>query len=1313
MAEGKAPLNFQGRFDGKGMIVDFKKVLKQMEDDQEKMMERVAKKSEEIQKLLSNNIRHKTNTDPVTTAVAPGVVKSLNEAHVALGALSGKAQEAYERLASLRTQSQTLSEAKRHLVKQLKNGEITAEQYEKQLAAIERQQFLVRTSLQNLNRELTQNIKLENVAAGSLEEARIKLAQLERQIITTGGAMDGSNPKIQEMIQSHQKLRSEVEALEHQMGNHKRNVGNYASGWNGLQHSINQISRELPAFAVSAHMGFLAISNNLPILADEIKRVRVENAELTKSGEKGVPVWRRLLSSILSWQTALSLAITATVVYGREIGNWITSLFQGKKAIDAVKSSQESLSKAMEATEYTSAVKSVHELRTNLDLAKDGMLSKKDVVDQYNDSMGRTVGQVKTLAEVEASLVNNADRYVQMMLYKAAATQALEEASKHAVEAAKAMAKSDEEAVSYILSGTQGMMNANTGRTFYEDAADRARTRQAEKENEHKDVMLGIAEDFQRKAAEIFKEGGFTSFFGGDGGRNAARREEQEYRRLMERITDLDSEYARRAMESDLAEQQALRDKFADVRKEIQKFNANPNNKIKITLDQLDGIQERAESQLLYKQQTTALVKELEAQRDLWEDYEAWRLELGEQSANERYANELDVATSFKDRLAQEIASIGTMLTASIAGGADAPKLTGVEEERLKQLQEMMRQIESQEQKRRDDNLKRLYADYASFEQKRIKARARANKDIADLDEDGKKRRLKALEDELAEIYRMEVEGDAELQEFLKVADNAGSAIALRAMKHGKEAAMRLIDGFTKDPQVQARLRKEFAEFFDKGIAALEVENFGNVVQLVEGFDRLVQSAEQFDGTLSTALKTIGSMVSQVGQLAKTLGDTMGELGGNLSKGGGYMAIVGALFSAFGTMINISEARSERVVEHQREMGRLQIQQLDATTRLLERQLQLVQEIYGTERVYSYARVISDTTQTISDGLAEVAGKTFAVYTGTGLNQDGVARFNQEFKGSLAELDAAIKESEKKSKNFWNIVTGTSSTHSRDAMALRKMREAFLNGQQWSIGFDHISDITQEGINEIYEILEKGGLGDVVESQLKNIVEQWELWRDAMNQLNQELTGTTFQSITDEIVGMFREGKTAAEDFANSFEKLMQNAVLQSFKRKYLEEALQGWYDEFAGATESGGGLDEGEVEKLQQGYNSIIESARKGLEEMQKVTGTNIGAGQTQNQGELSRNIAGITETTANRLEAEFGGLRLAQLQLLEFSKASANQSLAIMNSKLAALNRIDANTGRTADNTSHLSEIRAAIVQLNNKITNTDSLLRGAGLR
>ena len=69
---------------------------------------------------------------------------------------------------------------------------------------------------------------------------------------------------------------------------------------------------------------------------------------LTKAGKKATPVWKQVLSSLFSWQTALAALITLSVVYGKEIGGWVKSLFGVKDAALSVAKAQEKVNESFQ-----------------------------------------------------------------------------------------------------------------------------------------------------------------------------------------------------------------------------------------------------------------------------------------------------------------------------------------------------------------------------------------------------------------------------------------------------------------------------------------------------------------------------------------------------------------------------------------------------------------------------------------------------------------------------------------------------------------------------------------------------------------------------------------------------------------------------------------------------------------------------------------------------------------------------------------------------------------------------------------------------
>ncbi len=191
-------------------------------------------------------------------------------------------------------------------------------------------------AISRMRQEVANQIKLEQVAEGSMDEMSQALSRM-RIVYRSLNKEERESTLGQNLLKNIQTLDTKIKELDASIGNHQRNVGNYASSWNGLSFSIQQVAREISSFTYGIQTGFMAISNNMPILFDEIIRARKAVEALKKAGESYVPVWRQIARSIISWQTLLVAGITVLTLYGKEIAEWVGSLFKGKKAVDAAK----------------------------------------------------------------------------------------------------------------------------------------------------------------------------------------------------------------------------------------------------------------------------------------------------------------------------------------------------------------------------------------------------------------------------------------------------------------------------------------------------------------------------------------------------------------------------------------------------------------------------------------------------------------------------------------------------------------------------------------------------------------------------------------------------------------------------------------------------------------------------------------------------------------------------------------------------------------------------------------------------------------
>lgn len=237
-----------------------------------------------------------------------------------------------------------LAEAQREIIKL--QGQYTSllnqvNQKVREAVAMERQR---RTEKQNYVLTLQEALKLAQQEVHSVNEANEANKKLRATVRTLRNDVAEEADAMQVLNEAIDRNSDVITQNSDAYTRQKRNVGNYASAWNGLGASVQQVVRELPSLTMGFNTFFLAISNNLPILVDQLKAAQEQVKAMREvDPSKAVPVWKQLLGSIFSWQTALIVGITVLSMYGKEIISWIGNLFKGKEEIDALKEAEGAL----------------------------------------------------------------------------------------------------------------------------------------------------------------------------------------------------------------------------------------------------------------------------------------------------------------------------------------------------------------------------------------------------------------------------------------------------------------------------------------------------------------------------------------------------------------------------------------------------------------------------------------------------------------------------------------------------------------------------------------------------------------------------------------------------------------------------------------------------------------------------------------------------------------------------------------------------------------------------------------------------------
>lgn len=250
----------------------------------------------------------------------------------------------------------------RELNKSYKAGEITLTEYINQSSLLKQRHSELIAQNQQYSALIKNHSTYIISASGSYNEMNAAMLELQKRYKALSEA-DRESSVGKNLISQANSLNNKLKEIDAQFGNYQRNVGNYASSWNGLNVQAHQLLRELPSLTVSFNQFFLAISNNLPMFADELRRASEEFKRMKAEGLTAIPVWKQLLGSIFSWQSALVIGITLLSAYGSEIAKWVGSLFKAEKALDEIISSQDKLRIAQKR-----AIHDTMEERIQLDL---------------------------------------------------------------------------------------------------------------------------------------------------------------------------------------------------------------------------------------------------------------------------------------------------------------------------------------------------------------------------------------------------------------------------------------------------------------------------------------------------------------------------------------------------------------------------------------------------------------------------------------------------------------------------------------------------------------------------------------------------------------------------------------------------------------------------------------------------------------------------------------------------------------------------------------------------------------------------------
>lgn len=398
------------------------------------------------QQLLNDIINLKNQLKALDDQMKPHI-QALTEVEKAEQRLAYLQSEEGQRLLELKAKIAEVTSARRQQ-KATTDPLVQAQEKLAYAQSTENEQLkLYSTQIKEANRIAQLRVQIANSAEGSYnrlsaqyELNKIKLNQMsgaEREAADVGKKLEAeTNALYQQMIK-----------LQEATGNYRLSVGHYQKTWDGLGISISQVVRELPAAAVSMNTFFLGISNNIPMVVDEINRLRAKNKALQAEGKATVSVTGSIVKSLFSWNTALVVLLTVLSMFGGEIINWVSGLIKGKNAVISLDEALDNIAEELETTNgsFGSNIVNLKQLQQEWKNLK--TTAEKDQWINDNKTEFDNLGvAVNNITDAENVFVDNTEAVINALKLRAKAAAAQELASKKYEEALIARNKAETEA---------------------------------------------------------------------------------------------------------------------------------------------------------------------------------------------------------------------------------------------------------------------------------------------------------------------------------------------------------------------------------------------------------------------------------------------------------------------------------------------------------------------------------------------------------------------------------------------------------------------------------------------------------------------------------------------------------------------------------------------------------------------------------------------------------------------------------------------------------------------------------------------------
>ncbi|MCE8443069.1 hypothetical protein J8873_01940 [Phocaeicola dorei] len=1115
-----------------------------------------------------------------------------------------------------------------------------------------------------------------------LEQELLELQKQYRNAMAAGTNTDAQMADIQALQGVIRQLKAELQGLEEQ----KKKTGSTplmgddpAPKLNNVRMSMQQIARELPSLAMGPQMFFLAISNNIPMFTDTLSSARQEYEALTKAGKKATPVWKQVLSSLFSWQTALAALITLSVVYGKEIGGWVKSLFGVKDAALSVAKAQEKVNESFrnsssDVAEQVTLVRSLSERWKELG---DNMSDKKQFITENKKEFGKLGVEVGNVNDAENLLVDNTDVFIGAMILRAEAAAAFKLATEQTEKALKKQNEIEErrkKGPTFWDRFRANFFSSASGSATYTRQAD-APTAEQLREND-----ISALEEEQKAAEDTAKS--YMDLF-------LARTKEWKERLKSAGIKEDDGRETKdtgksaRDYQDELADariraQQKLEAARISVMREgVRKRQALARQELDESLAQIDK-EERDTLKKMDEAEKKRGVRSTPEERQAVKDNASQqRLVAYQQYAKEFYTadkewQEKDLQSWIdynKEYGTYQQKRLAIMREYTLKSSKES--LNGNDKRMLaRQRDEALSELDFNELKDTINwdvvfgNLDKV----AKKELQKVKRQIVSFRNSPEFKKSATPEQMQVIEEAIGKIDSEVIEKGGLFGNLTESIREYSEAVdELTAAQRDYDEAVRQYGADSAEAEA-ARKKRNKAEAGERNagnnLEASKDKAVRNITAVADAMNTLGEadmSLSSFGSAVGSLVDTLSASGSKIGGIIAAILAILDQIGqkglegfvGNILESvmhaaGGLWDSIGRLFGVKGLGGIFKGADYSGYNEMVDQYNRLN----EIWDELIDKKKEYIETSYGAEaqKVGEEALALQ---RTAIDSYRILGKERLNSGASTGSHSIGVRQRKWMSSQDWAAAGAALGE------DFYRYGIG----------------EGRMTG---------LFDLSVEQLEKLKSEAPTfwAKLDDDVRNYLDKIIEGSEKLGDIQAQIKEQLTQMSFDSMRDAFYDTLLDMESGAEDFSEDFSEYLQKAILKTSLSKVYDKRLQEWYDKFANYNKEGG-IDTGEYKDLQQEWNDIVKDALEERDSLKDIFGWT--SSSSSSQSGRAGTVTSMTEETAGRLEG--------------IGNAALDRIISIDNNLTRHLEGMATSLGKIAGNSEylrHLETINENIAEL-----------------